>query len=49
LNSEIDVFVSSLEELKRFIEDEKVLYIVDENGEEVFYDELKTFSAIMEF
>lgn len=48
LNCEIDIEISSVDDLKKYVQDEKVLYIVDENGEEVFFDKARTFSAIME-
>ena len=36
LNCDIDIEVASVDDLKIYMQDEKVLYIVNENGKEVF-------------
>ena len=49
LNCEIDIVVSDLTELNDYIQDPKVLYIVDENDNEIFFNETRTISAIFEY
>lgn len=48
LNCEIDIEVESADNLKIYMQDEKILYIVDENGKEVFFDKARTIATIME-
>ena len=48
LNCEIDIEVSNTEELKVYTEDNRILYIIDENGNEVFVDKARTIKAIFE-
>ena len=48
LNCEIDITASDITELNGYMQDPKVLYITDEYGNEIFFNEARTISAIFE-
>ena len=47
VNCEIDIEVSCVDELRAYTEYEKVLYITDEYGDDVFFDRARTEAAIL--
>ena len=48
MNCEIDVTISDIKDLRSYIEDSSVYYILDEEGNEVYFDKIRMITDILE-
>ena len=48
MNCEIDVTISDIKDLQTYIEDSRVYYILDEDGNEVYFDKVGMITDIFE-
>ena len=48
MNCEIDVTISDIKDLQTYIEDSRVYYILDEEGNEVYFDKVGMITDILE-
>ena len=48
MNCEIDVTISDIKDLQTYIEDSRVYYILDEEGNEVYFDKIRMITDILE-
>lgn len=48
MNCEIDVTISDIKDLQSYIEDSSVYYILDEEGNEVYFDKIRMITDILE-
>ena len=48
MNCEIDVTISDIKDLQSYIEDSSVYYILDEEGNEVYFDKVGMITDILE-
>ena len=47
MNCEIDVTISDIKDLRSYIEDSSVYYILDEEGNEVYFDKIRMITDIL--
>ena len=48
MNCEIDVTISDIKDLRSYIEDSSVYYILDKEGNEVYFDKIRMITDILE-
>ena len=48
MNCEIDVTISDIKDLQTYIEDSRVYYVLDEEGNEVYFDKVGMITDILE-
>ena len=48
MNCEIDVTISDIKDLQTYIEDSRVYYILDEEGNEAYFDKVGMITDILE-